>query len=69
MDVFESIDAERKQHGFTRKAIYGRAGVNGETWRRLACGRNAPNLRTLQKLRAALDALIAEKRKTEEIAG
>lgn len=61
MDLFENIDAERRKHGLTRKAIYERAGVNGETWRRLARNLNAPNTRTLKRLRAALDELLAEK--------
>ena len=61
MDVFEQIDAEREQHGFTRVRVYERAQISGETWRRLARKRHEPNMRTLRKLRVALDALIAEK--------
>ena len=61
MSDFASIDAQRMRHGLTRRAVYERAGINGETWRRTAQGRTQPNIRTLQKLRAALDALIAEK--------
>lgn len=60
MRTFADIDASRVEHGFTRRAIYDRAGVNGETWRRLARGANEPNLRTLRKLNDALDALIRE---------
>ncbi len=60
MTDFEEIDALRAEHGLTRKAVYSRAGVNAETWRRLARGANEPNLRTLRKLSDALDALIRE---------
>ena len=61
MRTFPDIDALRRKHKLTRKAVYDLAGVNGETWRRLARGSNQPVLRTLEKLNTALDALIAEK--------
>ena len=61
MLTFPEIDARRVKHGLTRQQVYERAGVNGETWRRTAAGRTEPNLRTLKKLTAALDALVAEK--------
>lgn len=61
MNDFVEIDAQRMRHGLTRRAVYERAGVNGETWRRTAQGRTQPNIRTLQKLRTALDELIEEK--------
>lgn len=61
MDSFEKIDTERHLHRLTRRAVYERAGVNGATWVRLAKKRHEPNLRTLKKLRTALDALVAEK--------
>jgi predicted transcriptional regulator len=60
MTDFEEIDKRRREAGLTRLAVYRRAGVNGETWRRLARGANEPNLRTLRKLSDALDALIRE---------
>lgn len=62
MVSFNDIDARRVEHGFTRQQVYQRAEVNGETWRRTAKGRTAPNTRTLEKLSTALDALIEEKR-------
>lgn len=62
MNDFEEIDVRRMRHGLTRRAVYERAGVNGETWRRTAQGRTQPNIRTLQKLRDALEALISEQK-------
>lgn len=61
MRTFPDIDALRRKHKLTRKAVYTRAGVNGETWRRTALGRTEPNLRTLKRLGEALDALISER--------
>lgn len=57
---FEEIDNRRSKAGLTRKAVYDRAGVDGETWRRLARGEGAQT-RTLEKLTAALDELTKEK--------
>ena len=61
MLTFPEIDTLRVKHGLTRKAVYERAGVNGETWRRLRMGAHSPNTRTLMRLTDALDALIAER--------
>lgn len=58
---FDEIDRRRVAAGLTRAAVYGRAKVNGETWRRLAKGRNEPNARTLKKLSAALIELEKER--------
>lgn len=60
MRSFDEIDAARARHGLTRKAVYERAGLHKETWRRLCRGETSPNLRTLEKLSNALAALIAE---------
>lgn len=61
MTSFEDIDARRAAHGISRRAVYKRASVDGETWRRIAKGMHAPNVRTLAKLKAALDQLIQER--------
>lgn len=61
MTSFEEIENSRAKAGITRKALYQTAGVNKETWRRLAQGANLPNTRTLQKLKTALDALLAKR--------
>ncbi|OBQ59598.1 XRE family transcriptional regulator [Mesorhizobium loti] len=58
---FEEIDKRRAAAGLTRKAIYERAGVDGETWRRSASGETEPNTKTLRKLSAALDELTRER--------
>ena len=60
MMSFDEIDALRAQHGITRKAIYTRAKINGETWRRIARRDSEPNTRTLKKLTDALNAMIEE---------
>lgn len=57
MMSFQEIDRRRREAGLTRKAIYERAQVNGETWRRLADGRSLGTMKTLTKLAAALDQL------------
>ena len=61
MRTFEDIDRQRQNSGLTRKAVYTRAGVHKETWRRLARGDNAPNVATLQRLAAAVDQLTMER--------
>lgn len=61
MQTFQEIDTAREAAGLTRKALYERAGLHKETWRRTAAGKTEPNLRTLRKLKDALDELIAEK--------
>lgn len=60
MMTFEDIDRRRVAARLTRKAVYERAGIDGETWRRTAAGKTEPNLRTLKKLKAALDELERE---------
>ncbi|CDX54523.1 hypothetical protein MPL1032_190133 [Mesorhizobium plurifarium] len=57
---FEEIDKRRVAAGLTRKAVYERAGLDGETWRRTAAGKTLPNTRTLTKLETALEALLTE---------
>lgn len=61
MNSFQQIDLKRRQAGLTRKAVYERAGVDGETYRRTEKGKTLPNTRTLQKLQTAIDALIKER--------
>lgn len=61
MTSFEEIEKGRAQAGITRKALYQAAGVNKETWRRTQQGATLPNTRTLNKLKAALDALLAQR--------
>jgi transcriptional regulator with XRE-family HTH domain len=65
MQTFDDIEEARRRHGLTRRAIYERAGINGETWRRTAAGRTSPNMRTLQKLLDATRALIDEREAVE----
>ena len=60
MQSFEEIDRRRAAAGLTRKAVYERAGLHKETWRRLVKGRLS-TVRTLHKLNAAVDGLIAER--------
>lgn len=62
MTSFEDIDARRRAAGLTRRAVYTRARVNGETWRRLSRSINEPNLRTLKRLTEALEQLIGERK-------
>lgn len=58
MRTFDQIEALRSEHQITRKALYERAGVHKETWRRTATGKTQPNVATLQRLSTALDELI-----------
>jgi predicted transcriptional regulator len=60
MGSFEEIEAERRRLGLTRRAVYRRAGVDGETWRRTEKGITEPNVRTLRKLAEAVAALAGE---------
>lgn len=61
MRAFDDINRLRREHGLTRRAIYLRAEVDGETWRRSEKGSTEPYMRTLRKLSSALDDLIREK--------
>ncbi|WP_336071500.1 helix-turn-helix transcriptional regulator [Nitratireductor rhodophyticola] len=61
MRSFKEIDKARADNGLTRKSVYERAGLHKETWRRLSQGEVSPTLRTLEKLSAAVSALIEEK--------
>lgn len=61
MMSFQEIDTRRRAAGLTRKAVYERAGLDGETWRRTEKRSTSPNVRTLEKLTEALKALIEEK--------
>ena len=65
MRSFKEIDAARKTYGLSRKAVYERARLHKETWRRLDKGETSPNLRTLEKLSSALDELIREQREAQ----
>lgn len=60
MTDFQEIERRRRIAGVTREALYKRAGINGETYRRTESGRTKPNLRTLEKLEYALQALELE---------
>lgn len=60
MRTFGEIDALRRQHGLTKRAVYVRAEVDGETWRRIERRMNEPNVATLRRLSQAVDVLIAE---------
>lgn len=60
MMSFEQIERARRVHGLTRIALYTRARVNGETYRRTEHGKTRPNIATLEKLEAALNSLIEE---------
>lgn len=61
MNSFQQIDLKRRAAGLTRKAVYERAGVDGETYRRTEKGKTSPNSRTLHKLQAAVESLIDER--------
>lgn len=63
MTSFEKIDERRAKAGITRKALYQAAGVNKETWRRTVQGTTSPNMRTLEKLKSALDELVDKRLK------
>ena len=60
MLTFEELEEMRRKHGFTRAQIYTRAGVDKNTWSRLSRRPNNCTANTLNKLKAALDGLIAE---------
>lgn len=62
MQSFQQIDEQRVEAGVTRKALYERAGVHKETWRRLSAGTSLGTIRTLSKLSVALKELAKEKR-------
>lgn len=61
MRTFKEINALRERHGLTRKAVYEKAKVDKETWRRLDKRMNAGNTMTLTRLSQALDELIEAK--------
>lgn len=60
MRTFNEIDARRTEHGLSQKAVIEAAGINKETWRRIANGTSGGTVTTLRRLDAAVDALIAE---------
>lgn len=60
MTDFMEIDARRASAKLTRQALCARAGIDPDTYRRTARGVTEPNVKTLRKLKAALDACIAE---------
>lgn len=57
MENFQQIDIRRVAAKVTRKALYERAGVHKETWRRLSAGTSLGSVKTLQRLSSALDQL------------
>lgn len=61
MKSFQEIEKERRLAGLTRKAVYERAGLHKETWRRTAKGTTEPNTGTLNKLASAVEQLVKEK--------
>lgn len=61
MRAITEIEAERRGARITKSELCAKAGVNIATYRRLEIGKNMPNLRTLEKLAAALDTLRAQR--------
>lgn len=57
MRKFTDIEAGRRSARITKTELCAVARVNIATYRRLEKGDHSPNLRTLEKLTAALDAL------------
>ncbi|ESY05353.1 MULTISPECIES: hypothetical protein [unclassified Mesorhizobium] len=62
---FEEIDKRRAAAGLTRRAVYERAKVDGETWRRTARGETQLNVKTLTRLETALAELVAQKQREQ----
>lgn len=60
MQEIDEIDTSRDKAKITRKALCARAGIDADTYTRIAKRRNEPNLRTMRRLRAALEALLEE---------
>ncbi|WP_366936191.1 helix-turn-helix transcriptional regulator [uncultured Nitratireductor sp.] len=58
---FSTIDQDRIAAGITQKALCARADVHPTTYSRAKKGAVGGQVRTLQKLATALDALIHEK--------
>jgi transcriptional regulator with XRE-family HTH domain len=61
MRKITDIEAERRSARITKAELCKTARVNVATYRRLEKGDNMPNLRTLEKLTAAIDALRAQR--------
>lgn len=61
MLVFAELDALRRQHGLTRKQVYDAAGLDKNIWARLSARPQNCRVETLQRIRDALDGLIAGK--------
>lgn len=66
---FTAIELRREELGISQKDLCARAGVNQTTYSQIKTAKRYGNANTYRKLHAALDALIAEKRETEEITG
>lgn len=58
---FATIDAQRERQGISQKDLCARANVNPTTYSQIKRAKRYGNARTYQKLRAALDELLAEK--------
>lgn len=61
MLTFPELEKLRVEHGFTRQQVYDLAGLDKNIWGRLAKAPNNCRVETLNKIKAALDALIAER--------
>lgn len=59
--TINDIDLRRRVADLKRKQLYEAAGISHSTYGRLVSGKNAATTRTLDKLTAALDRLIAAK--------
>lgn len=61
MLTFPELEKLRVEHGFTRQQIYQRAALDKSIWGRLTKAPDRCNAKTLLKIKAALDGLIAER--------
>ncbi len=58
--TIQEINRQRQQHNITQVELYTAAKVAHRTWFESLSGASSPTVRTLQKLTAALETLIAE---------
>lgn len=61
MRTFQDIETIRLRLGVSKREVYKRAKIHHRTWYRLEAGDHRPNMRTLEKLGAALDAIERER--------
>ncbi|TPN57149.1 helix-turn-helix transcriptional regulator [Mesorhizobium sp. B1-1-7] len=67
---FAAIDAKRAENHIDQKVLCQRAGVNQSTYSQLKGGKRGGYVRTLEKLEAALDDMVADRmRKLKEVTG